>query len=390
MRWLIPLVELAGVTRYTGGVGRRYAAVLPEIVAHGSAVTIVLYPDSPVLPDHSLPPGVEVVIDHRFRRLPAFLRPCFRAVLFARRVSEDDPDVVFAPEWLGLAGLVRRRTPVVTNLVTGIELMAEIEAGAGARKPSLRRWLQRWLQGTLEAHQITRSTRTIAISTAIGDWYRARRLLPPDSVVVRNCIDVDRVRRLVRASDLPSGWPHGSPVLLHAGRVEVRKGAHTSIRAFNILGKENPHLTLVLAGGRGYALPEWGDSGIESLIDPAVRSQVIFLGDVPSGPLYRAMAEAVVCMAPSLWEAFGNIALEVKACGTPLVVTSGSGFDDFCEEGVDSRVVAPDDAVGLARAVRELLGDEERRDRIARVAAARVEDFTASVVARDLQREVER
>lgn len=177
--------------------------------------------------------------------------------------------------------------------------------------------------------------------------------------------------------------------MLHVGRVEVRKGAHTSIEAFNLLSDDFPGLRLVLAGGIGYALPEWGSEGVRSLIKRGVEDRVVFLGNLRDGSIFRAMAEADVCVAPSLWEAFGNVALEVKASGTPLVVTSGSGFDDFCFDGVDSRVVSPNDPQELAAAVADLLMDATQRKRLTDAAAVQVESFAASAVAPDLKDAVE-
>jgi glycosyltransferase involved in cell wall biosynthesis len=69
------------------------------------------------------------------------------------------------------------------------------------------------------------------------------------------------------------------------------------------------------------------------------------------------MAGADVVVCPSRWEAFGLVALEAKAAGGLVVVTRGSGFDDFCEDRKDCRMVAPGAADELARVVVELLAD---------------------------------
>jgi glycosyltransferase involved in cell wall biosynthesis len=69
------------------------------------------------------------------------------------------------------------------------------------------------------------------------------------------------------------------------------------------------------------------------------------------------MSEASVVVCPSRWEAFGLVALETKAAGGVVVVTRGSGFDDFCEDGVDCRMVSPAAPAELADTVVALLGD---------------------------------
>ncbi|MGN7977344.1 glycosyltransferase family 4 protein [Microbacterium sp. 22195] len=388
MKWLIPLSEFAGVTELTGGVGRRYAAVLAELSALGVEPVVVLYPDTRLVENPELPLGIQLDVDRRWSWLPAFVRPVLRAVMFRRRIAKIKPDLIFAPEWLGAAAFAPSRIPLVTNLVTGIELMTEVEDSAGVAG-SWRRSLQTRIQGMLERRQVRRSSRTIGCSVAITNWYKARFTMPHDAQVVRNCIDVERVRAGASNAPLPDGWPTQGTVLMHAGRVEARKGAHVSALAFNLIARKHPDLQLVFAGARGHTLPEWGTEGVLSLIDSDLRDRVVFLGNIRSDALYRAMAEAEVCMVPSLWEAFGNIALEVKASGTPLIVTSGSGFDDFCEDGVDARVVPPADERALAHVVSEMLGDAEQMRTLTQRAAIQVDDFSAVSVARDLQRAVE-
>lgn len=51
-RWLVILTELAGVTESTGGVGRRYAAMLPRLRGQGVDPVVLLFPDSPLRDGH--------------------------------------------------------------------------------------------------------------------------------------------------------------------------------------------------------------------------------------------------------------------------------------------------------------------------------------------------
>jgi len=207
----------------------------------------------------------------------------------------------------------------------------------------------------------------------------------PPARVVRNCIDVDRVAAAARSSEIPVGWPAGdNPTVLFLGRLERRKGVVEAMRAFAQVLEAFPNAHLVMAGASGDRRFEPDRAELLSYLSTASRDLVTWLGHVPGDALYRAIHEATVTICPSRWEGFGNVALEVKAIGSPLVCTAGSGFDDFCENGVDCLMVAAGDPEALAEAIiqvfaRPLLGVE-----LGRVAAARVAPFAADPVAADL------
>lgn len=46
-RWLVATTEYAGLTAYTGGIGRHYAALLPALVRHGIEVDLAVFSDGP-------------------------------------------------------------------------------------------------------------------------------------------------------------------------------------------------------------------------------------------------------------------------------------------------------------------------------------------------------
>jgi len=120
------------------------------------------------------------------------------------------------------------------------------------------------------------------------------------------------------------------------------------------------------------------------MLPPTARDRVIWLGHVPGEELYGAISRADVVICPSRWEGFGNVALEVKAIGTPLVVTSGSGYDDFCTDGQDCQSVPAADPGRLAAAITVAVRHPAWARTLAEHARAQVADFAPDPVARDL------
>ena len=380
-RWLVATTEYADLTAYTGGIGRHYAALLPALVRQGVDVDLIVFSDAAPQRNAELH-GVRLVAFHRTDRLSR-IRSLFACARLVRAAFERDPyDRVFLPEWSALGADLPPRAPLLTNLATSMRLANEI---SGLRLRDLPRGLrlpaaaQMWR----EDRQIRHSAGLIAISTAMRARVTERLADAPPAVVVRNCIDVEHVRSASLTAPLPDGWPDGGdPVILFLGRSERRKGVLEAVAAFGRLG--HPRARLVLAGAGGDVRFEPTRAELRAMLPPAAQERVIWLGHVPGGELYRAIRAAHVAMCPSRWEGFGNVALEVKAIGTPLIVTSGSGFDDFCVDGEDCLMVPPADASALASAVRILLASPDLGRALADRASADIGDFAPDPVAADL------
>jgi len=379
-RWLVATTEYAGLTAYTGGIGRHYAALLPALVRHGIDVDLIVFSDAAPEADADLQ-GVRLIAfectDRLSRVRALFTRPLRVRGVF-RRAGYDR---VFLPEWSALGAALPRNAPLLTNLATSARLAQEIsglrlrDLPPASRVPVL-------LQMSLETRQIRRSAGLISISNAmLARTGPARADLPP-AVVVSNCIDVDHVRAASRCAALPTGWPAaGDPIVLFLGRSERRKGVVDAVDAFGRLNDRVPAARLVLAGAGGDGRFEPTRSDLLAMLPAPARERVTWLGHVPGDELYRAIRAADVVMCPSRWEGFGNVALEVKAIGTPLIVTSGSGFDDFCVDGRDCLMVPPADPAELASALHRLIDSPGLASEIAEHALAGIDSFAPDPIA---------
>jgi glycosyltransferase involved in cell wall biosynthesis len=82
------------------------------------------------------------------------------------------------------------------------------------------------------------------------------------------------------------------------------------------------------------------------------------------------MAELIGCcdvlVDPSLFQAFGRPGLEAMACGTPCVLTTEGGINEYARADQNCLMVRPDDPPGVAAAVLRLVGDEQLRARVRR------------------------
>jgi glycogen(starch) synthase len=387
-RWLVAVTEYAGLTEYTGGIGRHYAALLPALVNLGIAVDLLVF--SPDAPTRTRPPapadlgGVTLIGHHRTGARPRVVELVTRALRVRRAFRSARYDRVFLPEWAALGWALPRTAPLLTNLATSMALANEI-AGLTPRQFPLSSRLVIAVQNYLERRQITRSAGLIPISRAMLDYTMTVFGALPPARIVRNCVDVETVAALSRTAPLPDLWPTGDdPVLLFLGRLERRKGVVDALKAFDLVTRRHPRARLVLAGATGDSRFEPDRTELLAYLPETARAQVAWLGHVPGDSLYSAIRAATVTMCPSRWEGFGNVALEAKAIGAALVCTTGSGFDDFCIDNTDCLMVPPKDPQALAEAISRLLEHPELAERLGRAAAASVSSFAPGPVATDL------
>ena len=149
-----------------------------------------------------------------------------------------------------------------------------------------------------------------------------------------------------------------APFILSVGSIEERKNIGLAIHALSHLPE---HRHLVSIGkqtdySRKMQKEIW-DSGL------GMRVHLLHgIDDAQLNVLYHA-AEAFVY--PSRYEGFGIPIVEAISCGLPVVACTGSCLEEA--GGPDSLYVAPDDAEGMANAIRQSLrGAEGREQRILR------------------------
>jgi glycosyltransferase involved in cell wall biosynthesis len=175
------------------------------------------------------------------------------------------------------------------------------------------------------------------------------------------------------------------PVVLALGRLGPDKGSYLLLAAFAAIAQRHPAATVVMAG----------DGEVEGVLAAAraagLADRVSVPGWVDRAEVDRLLRTATVFALPSRIEGLPMSMLEAMAHGLPVVVTPVGGIPDVVTDGVDGRLVRPDDPEGLAAALDSLLSDREAAARLG-AAARRVmaEEYEIHVVAERVAAVVER
>jgi len=208
---------------------------------------------------------------------------------------------------------------------------------------------------------ISRARLAVALSEyhrrQLVEWIgirEARVRIVPNGVPPEPFVLVDAERRGAARAQL--GLAH-RPTLAFVGALALEKGPDRVMELAASLGTE----VQTIVAGDGPLRSE-----LEARANADAPGRVCFLGargDV--APVYHA-ADVVVC--PSRSDAMPAVPIEAGMCGLPVVATAVGAVPEIVLDGSTGIVVPADRTNGLADAVRLLLDDADRRDRLGRAA----------------------
>lgn len=162
----------------------------------------------------------------------------------------------------------------------------------------------------------------------------------------------------------------GGPFFIYPAITYPHKNHLVLIEAFARLVRVHPDALLVLTGAKG---------SMEVKIAAEVRNlgleaNVRRLGYLPSNDLDALYQEAVGLTFPSRFEGFGAPVLEAMARTCPVIAADATALPEVVRDA--GILVSPDNAEEWHLAMRELLDDEERRERLAKGGLERARTFS--------------
>lgn len=144
--------------------------------------------------------------------------------------------------------------------------------------------------------------------------------------------------------------------ILFVGRIDRIKGLHILLSALQHI--KTPTRLIVIG-------PKWDESYYREIEKMTLKinndgiHDVKMLGPVERDELVYWYQKASVLVTPYLYETYSYVTLEALACGTP-VISTGTHIGGDHSDGI---VTVPKDPLSLARAIEELLGDKQLKEK---------------------------
>lgn len=338
----IALVSREFPPDHGGGIGSYAAGIAPALARAGARVHVITRRLAGDEAEAEMPSGVTV---HRVEMGDRSGESCLRAsIVVALKLLEivgsDGLDAIEFAEyeamgsaWLALRAMDERaaRVPVAVHLHSPTELNAELN---GHDPETLDRGLRELVEA--ERRCLALADGVCAPGTFMADWALKRFAMDERPTVIPYAADL---------RDVPER-PGETRTLLYAGRLERRKGVDTLIRAWNRVAEGAPGWRLRLAGDDTNTAPGGGScrAWLQSLLEPALRERVGFLGRLGSEQLAEERRRASIAVIPSRWENFPNTCIEAMAAGLPVVASDHGGMAEML--GLPTKLGRSDGACG--------------------------------------------
>lgn len=357
------------------GYGRFTRGVVGELLAAPNGHEFTLFVDLQTFQSCELPPGAAIVV------VPTKTAPTVAASAAGRRSMSDllamtravqhhDCEAFFFPTVYTYFPLLNR-----PQVILGIhDVMAEEYPDLIFPDLHQRRlWRAKgWLANRQADYIVTVSAH--ARAGIIRHFHH-----PPKRVWVVNDAPDPIFRHLAPAEidwscvDRHRPAP-GAPFLIYLGGINPHKNVPMLIDAIAQL-RRRPRMAdlgLVIVGE---FQQERFTPGVEAVRQRVARhgleSAVHFAGRLDDEPVVHLLNTAKALVLPSFSEGFGLPAVEAAACGLPIVATRNSPLPELLFGG--GLFIDPAQPDQLVEALDQLLGDEERRLRMGRVAHQRVQ-----------------
>jgi glycosyltransferase involved in cell wall biosynthesis len=285
------------------------------------------------------------------------------------RARKDDFDVVHDNQVLATGMLrIAEFLPLVTSIhhPISVDRKIELQAARGLSRLTKRRWYSFVRMQARVARKV--GPIMTGSESSKADILRDFKVAPGHIRVVPLGVDT----RLFHPRPAPR--VPGRMVAVASADSPV-KGVATLLRAYaKLITERDAELILV-----SKLTPDGPTARL--LSDLALKDKVKFVSGISDEELAELLASAEVAVVPSLYEGFSLPAVEHMASGTPLVASRTGALPEVT--GDAALLITPGDPEELTAALRGLLDSPAERERLSRLALARVaERFAWSAVAK--------
>jgi GalNAc-alpha-(1->4)-GalNAc-alpha-(1->3)-diNAcBac-PP-undecaprenol alpha-1,4-N-acetyl-D-galactosaminyltransferase len=346
-----------------GGGAERAALLLAEgLNARGYQVSfITIFPDSRDF--YQISPQVTRIslgIDGRSpNAIAAIFNNIYRLGIIRQTISSLQPDVIisflYQTNVLTLLASLGSKCPII---------VCEQNNPQSSQIHPIWNRLRTWIYPL--ANKVVSTSKGV---DAYFSW-----LSPAKRKVIYNPLAVE-LQNLQEAL-IPAGLNPETKWLIAMGRLTEQKGFDILLQAFARIAAQYPDWQLAILG-EGELRVE-----LEQLQQElGLQARVVMPGLIPNPFPLMQMPQAQLFVLSSRYEGFGNVIIEAMACELPVIATNcPSGPSEIISHDVNGLLVPNKDIIALAKAIEELICDEQKRKFLANNASKVIERFSVEKI----------
>ena len=237
--------------------------------------------------------------------------------------------------------------------------LAGLAGRLSRRKPSIVRTRHIALPITSRVSYALLPHLVVTTSEYVRQYLISEGIRPERIVAVPSGIDIDTFNPAVISSGLRQEMKvdEYAPIVATIAILRFKKGHHTLLESIPRVLKEVPEALFLIVG----------DGPQEKNIDEKIKAmglsqKVLMLGlrhDIPE--ILKAID---LCVLPTLQESLPQSLLQAMAMEKPVIGTDVGGVGEAVKDGINGRLIAPNNSCALAEAIIDILKDREKARRM--------------------------
>jgi len=192
----------------------------------------------------------------------------------------------------------------------------------------------------------------------------------PDVQLIPNAINLQRYPSRARR--------HACPKLIWLRAFRKMYAPEMAVEALAAIAREFPDASLTMIG------PDRKDGSLECALSRAHRLRVMdrvsFIAGIPKREVGFHLCKADIFLNTATIDNTPVSVMEALSCGLCVVSTNVGGIRDLLDDGLDSLLVDPNDAVGMAAAIRRVLLEDGLAEKLSNNALQKAKNFDWTVV----------
>ncbi len=261
-----------------------------------------------------------------------------------------------------LYGSLAARLAGIRSVVNSVEGLGYVFTGGGAGR--------KMLQGIVKMlyRLALKRTQVVFLNPDDRDFFLHNRLAKLEQTNLSRGAGVDLQRFT------PAPQPEGVPLVILPARMLWDKGLKEFAEAARILKAEGVQARFALVGDRDPDNP----ASVDAVQLKQWEQEAVIEWWGWQEEMEKVYAQAAVVCLPSYREGAPKTLIEAAASGRPIVTSDAAGCGEVVRQGLNGLLVPPQDAVALAEALRQLIGDRDLRIRMGRCSRQLAEEEFSS------------